>query len=56
MNTQKTIRLLEILEEVTDEKFKKIPREMKTQCEQGVNLSDGQKAWIRRAVSMRVLN
>jgi len=50
-----TIRLLKLLEEVTDPQFRKIPLKAREQLYAGHPLSKEQKKWIMKAVEIKLL-
>lgn len=50
-----TIRLLKLVEDVTDPAFKKIPLKAREQLYAGKPLSKDQKKWIMKAVEIKLL-
>jgi hypothetical protein len=52
---EKTIKLLELLKEVTDDNFKEYPQGMIDTLKKNHPLGKGQKTWILKAVEIRLL-
>jgi len=52
---EKTIQLLELLKEVTDENFKHYPQGMIDTLRKKHPLGAGQKKWVLKAVEIRLL-